>query len=365
VFFNAFYFQNQTKTQATEMQSLGKYLLIISLLFGLSLSVLVGQSALDARVVLYDQFEEIKMFKSLVKSFELKSGEELLMNVEVVGGKKLSSFVIEQPGTPFKWVSKGFQKVERGGFIVSKAGDYTFFFHNRGIGNRNVRIRIEKYPRLLSSDTMILEDIIITTTMDTLRTPYIDTLGLPDISKKQIDLKAAFDYKSISDSCISENLIDNEPFQYAVYWIGIGNSALRAYEELKSNPPPSWVIKGINEPLIAYAKGLTDQLPGTKDQAMMNGFRFSFQEPGKEKSTLELSSKNPPFYGTIPVQKAGKFQKIKLCLRNFNTTTKVPVYFYLAKFKLDKKENVEIIKRERIQEIFIKKPVKYYEPVEE
>jgi hypothetical protein len=33
----------------------------------------------------------------------------------------------------------------------------------------------------------------------------------------------------------------------------------------------------------------------------------------------------------------------------------------IAKYKLEKKENLQIIKRERIQEIFIKKAVEFYE----
>jgi hypothetical protein len=70
---------------------------------------------------------------------------------------------------------------------------------------------------------------------------------------------------------------------------------------------------------------------------------------------------NPPFYGVIPVYKAGKYQKVKICFRNFNTTTKSPVYLMIAKYKLDKKENLQIIKRERVQEIFIKKSIEFYE----
>jgi hypothetical protein len=37
----------------------------------------------------------------------------------------------------------------------------------------------------------------------------------------------------------------------------------------------------------------------------------------------------------------------------------------IAKYKLEKKENLQIIKRERVQEIFIKKAVEFYEIPEE
>jgi hypothetical protein len=37
----------------------------------------------------------------------------------------------------------------------------------------------------------------------------------------------------------------------------------------------------------------------------------------------------------------------------------------IAKYKLDKKENLQIIKRERVQEIFIRKAVEFYEIPEE
>ncbi len=320
--------------------------------------------AMDARVILFDKMEEIKPFKNLVKSYELKTGEELLMNVEVVGGKKLSRLTIELPANAFKLEAKKIRRIERGGFLVSKDGNYNLIFKNKGLVKKNVRIRLEKYPKKSSRDTIILDDIIVTTTVDTLRNAFADTTSLPDISEKSFELQPALDYKSKADSCLSELLIDGEKYQFAVYWVGIGASAKREYEKLKASPPPSWSLQGVNEPLFAYGMGLTQKLPGSS-ATVAKSVRFAFCDPNADAPELSINDLNPPYYGVIPVYKAGKYQKVKLCFRNFNTTTKAPVYLMIAKYKLEKKENLQIIKRERVQEIFIKKSVEFYEIPEE
>jgi len=320
----------------------------------------VAQSDLDARVILHDKMEEIGMFKSFVKSFDLKQGEEVLMNIEVVGGKKLSRFTIEMPGSALKMQMKKLRRIERGSFLVSRDGDHTFIFKNKGLIKKNVRIRIEKYPKKSTRDTMILDDIIVTTTIDTLRNAFADTTNLPDISQISFDLQPVLDYNSNSDSCVTEQLIDGEKYQFAVYWVGIGANAKREYEKLKSSPPPSWLLQGVNEPLFAYGMGLTQKLPEST-ATLARSVRFAFKDPNTKDKELTIDDANPPFYGVIPVYKAGKYQKVRLCFKNFNTATKVPVYIFVAKYKLEKKENLEIIKRERVQEIFIKRTIEFYE----
>ena len=320
----------------------------------------VNAQAIDARVVLFDKMEAIAPFKNLVKSYEFKTGEELLMNVEVVGGKKISRFIIEIPGSQMKMQAKKVRRIERGGFLISKDGDYTFIFRNKGLTKKNVRIRIEKYPKKASRDTIILDDIIVTTTVDTLRNAFADTTSLPDISEKSFELQPSLDHKSKSDSCISELLIDGEKYQFAVYWVGIGASAKRDYDKLKASPPPSWLLQGVNEPLFAYGMGLTQKLPASS-ATVAKSVRFAFSDPNADAPDLSINDSNPPYFGVIPVYKAGKYQKVKLCFRNFNTTTKAPIYVMIAKYKLEKKENLQIIKRERVQEIFIKRAVEYYE----
>lgn len=322
-----------------------------------------ASAQLEAREVLYDKLEPIGMFKKVVKAYELKEGEEVLMNIEVVGGKKLGRFVIDQPGTPIQLYAKKLRRLERGSFVVSREGEHFFTFKNKSLFKRNVRIRLEKYPKKGLRDTMILDDIIFTTSIDTLHNPYADTIALPDISQISFELQPSLDYKSSDDSCIVEQLIDGEQFQYAVYWIGIGESAKREYEKLKASPPPSWLLEGINEPLFAYAKGLTQKLPGSSNSLAQN-VRFNFKDPNSTDDYLDRNGSNPPLYGVIPVYKAGRYQKIRLCFRNFNTTTKVPIYIYFAKFKLEKRDKLDIIKRERVQEIFIKKQIEYYQTSE-
>ena len=290
---------------------------------------------LDVREVLYDKLEPIGMFKKVVKAYELKEGEEVLMNIEVVGGKKLNRFTIDQPGTPIQLSVKKFKRLERGSFVAHREGEHFFTFKNKSLFKRNVRIRIEKYPKKSSRDTMILDDIIFTTSIDTLHNPYADTVPFPDISEYSFTLQPSLDYKSNDDSCLIIPLIDGEQFQFAVYWIGVGESAKREYDKLKANPPPSWIRDDINEPLFAYAKGLTEQLPENKGSLSRN-VRFTFKDPNSTDNYLDRDGMNPKSYGVIPVYKAGRYQQIRLCFKNFNTTTKVPIYIYVAKFTLEK-----------------------------
>jgi hypothetical protein len=321
---------------------------------------LLAQSPLDVKVLLHDKLEEIGAFKSLIRSFELKQGEEVLMNVESVGGRKLSRLIIEQPSTPFKMHARGIKLIERGSFVAARDGNYNFIFKNRTLLKNTVKIKLEKYPKKASRDTLVLDDIIVSTTIDTIRTAFADTTGHPDISAIELELQPALNYKSKSDTCLTEMLIDGEKYQFAVYWIGIGASARKEYENLKNNPPPSWSLKGINEPLYAYGLGLTTKLPES-NSTIANSVKFSFKDPESNDKNINTDSKNPPTYGVIPVYKAGMYQKIRLCLKNFNTTTKAPIYILFAKYKLEKKEDLKIIKRERIQEIFIKKTYEFYE----
>ena len=318
-----------------------------------------GQT-LDQSVILHEKMEEIAPFKSIIKSFEMSKGEEILLNVEVISGKRLSKLTIEAAELPFNLVSKKIRRIERAPIMVSKDGNYNFIFRNNNFFKKSVNIKIEKYPQKSIKDTIMLEDIIISTTMDTLRNAYADTIGLPDISQVSFELQPSLDYKSKSDSCINEILIDGEKYQFAVYWIGIGAAAKAEYDKLKASPPPSWILEGINEPIFAFAKGLTQKLPESKT-TLAKSVKFAFKEPNSDDRELLSSDINPPYYGVIPVYKAGKYQKVRICFKNFNTTTKTPVYLLIAKYKLEKKEKLEIIKRERIQEIFIKRPVEYYE----
>ena len=98
---------------------------------------------------------------------------------------------------------------------------------------------------------------------DTVRRFRDDTIPVPDLAEYDFVLNPAMNYGAISDSTIAEILLeeDDADFQYAAYWIGLGDESLAAYEALKNNPPPAWRIAGINEPLMAYGLGITDLLP--------------------------------------------------------------------------------------------------------
>jgi hypothetical protein len=336
--------------------------LTLLILLSFSSSIVWGQSPLDTKLTLHDKLEEIGRRKKLVLSFELSSGEEVVMNVESIG-KRLHSLTIDQPGSPFQLVTEKISRIERGTFVANRDGDYSFTFYNKGLTSRNVRIRIEKYPNATMRDTMILDDIIMSTSVDTVRTAEIDTTAFPDISMHSFVLEPTLNYTAVDYKCIADTLLDGD-YQYAVYWIGVGEKAKRDYDELKANPPTKWVMEGVEDPLMAYGLGLTKELPES-NSALARNLRYAFLDPfSDDEVELTRDGLNRRPYGLIPVYRAGRDKKIKVCFRNFNTTTRVPVYLYIAKYNLSKKEKFEITKRERVQEIFIKKPVATYPTAE-
>lgn len=325
-------------------------------------SIVEGQSPLDTKITLHDELEEIGRRKKLILSFELSSGEEVVMNVASIG-KRLASLTIDQPGSPFQMVTEKINRIERASFVANRSGDYTFTFHNKGLTSRNVRIQIEKYPNATMRDTMILDDIVMSTSVDTVRTAAIDTTAYPDISMHSFVLEPSLNYTSTDYECIADTLLDGD-YQYAVYWIGVGDRAKAEYDELKAAPPTKWVMAGVEDPLMAYGLGLTKELPES-NSALARNLRYAFVDPfSSDEIELGKDGLNRRPYGLIPVYKAGREKKVKICFRNFNTTTRVPIYLYIAKYNLSKKETFEITKRERVQEIFIKKPVATY-PTEE
>ncbi len=93
-------------------------------------------------------------------------------------------------------------------------------------------------------------------------------------------LEPARNYGAVSDSTVFEELLKDEAteYQYAAFWVGLGNESLAAYEKLKNSPPPSWLIAGINEPLMAYGLGVTDILP-VSSSSVSRDVMFKFMNP--------------------------------------------------------------------------------------
>jgi len=327
------------------------------LLIGCCLLVaqLLGQAK---REELHDDLVEIAAMNRLDLTYDFKAGEDILISAEEINGKKLGRIIIDMPNSDFKLTAKKVTLLENQRISVSKTGTYTFHFINRAIfGKRKVNLKIYKQPTSIYRDTMVLDDIITSTRRDTILRFTVDTIPIPDITSVNTVLAPLLNYAGISDTCISEDLLLEDKYQYAVYWVGIGRDAIRAYDKLKANPPPAWSIEGVNEPLMAYGMGLTQVLP-TGNSSLRRNVRVRFVSPTSKKITqLKKSDESIPPYGVIPLSKASKYRKILMCIKNFNTTTGIPVYVKIAKYRLSRKYTSEVVVKERIQEIFLQKKV--------
>lgn len=323
--------------------------------FCLLVTQLLGQAK---REELHDDLVEIGARNRLDLTFDFKSGEDILLSVQEVNGKKLRKIEIDLPKSDFKLTAKKVVNLENQRLSVAKSGTYTFHFINKNLlAKRKLNIKIYKQPRAVYRDTMVLDDIITSTRRDTIQKFTIDTIPIPDITSVDVKLSPQLNYAGISDTCIRADLLLEDKYQYAVYWIGIGTDAMRAYDKLKASPPPAWSIEGINEPLMAYGLGLTNVLP-TGRSSMSRNIRVRFVDPNASNiPSLTKKDGSIPPYGVISLSKASKYRKLMMCVKNFNTTTGIPVYIKIAKFRLARKYTNEIIVKERIQEVFLQKKV--------
>lgn len=322
------------------------------------------------KVELFNSLEQIGALQTLDKTFELKRGENLIVSVTPMRGK-LWRLTIDIPNSDFQYINKRIEKLDRAIIPVAKSGTYAFHFNNLDIFKKDVDIKIYKQRTTMDKDTIILDDVIFSAFRDTLKRFKDDTIPVPDLAEYSFILNPARNFSAVSDSLIYEELIKDEEteFQYAAYWIGIGNESLAAYEKLKNNPPPAWLIEGINEPLMAYGLGLTDLLPFSSS-SLIEDVMFKFMNPKKYNTTdrkprLTRRDKRADFYGRIPISSASKYKELLLSIRNFNTATGVPVHIKFVKFKLTREYYNEYIIRERLQEIFREKTMEVYVPEEE
>lgn len=323
----------------------------------------------QGKVELFNNLEQIGAFKSLHKTFDLKTGEDLIITVTPMKGK-LAKLVIDVPESAFQLVNKRISKIDREVVKVTKSGTYALHFINNDISKKELDIKIYKQRSTIDRDTVILDDVIFSSFRDTIKTYTDDTIPVPDLAEYAFVLSPALNYGAISDSTILEELLKDEDteYQYAAYWVGIGTEALAAYEKLKNDPPPSWRIAGINEPLMAYGLGVTNLLPHSSS-SISRDVMFKFMNPERynnkdKKPRLTRRDKRAGFYGRIPISSASKYKELLLSFRNFNTTTGAPIYVKFAKFKLQRVYRNEYIIRERVQEIFREKTMEVLAPEE-
>jgi hypothetical protein len=326
--------------------------LLLSLICGLFFEVRLSAQARQQELM--KELIELKPFKKMTASFEFKAGEEIIFSFETTNGRKINRVEILEPnGSSMNMTARKKRSVKAKRIRVYEPGFYTFKFRNRSIRGSSLNVKIEKGLRMMPKDTMVLDDIIFTSRIDTLSDLMLDTLAYPDVSSYEFTLAPGKDMRLPQDTCMEDPLIEGEKNQFVVYWVGIGDSAMARYNALKANPPLSWGFKNVNEPVVAYAMGLTKTLP-VAPNSLANDVIFRFQNPEQESKTLKPTDQRSPFFDVIPANKAGKYKNLKMCVRNFNTSTGVKVYVRIAKFKIDTKKTPKLIVRERIQEVYIK-----------
>lgn len=320
------------------------------------------------KMELFNGLEQIAPLNRMDKTFELQQGENLIISVMPMKGV-LGQLKIDLPNSQFQLINKKIKKLDREVIKVEKSGTYAFHFINNNVFKIELDIKIYKQRSTIDRDTILLEDVIFSSFVDTIKVYKDDTIPVPDIAEYSFTLNPARNYGAVSDSIIFEELLKDETteFQYAAYWVGIGEEAQKAYETLKNNPPPSWLIAGMNEPLMAYGLGVTEVLP-TSSSSVSRDVMFKFMDPiiynnTDNKPRVTRRDKRADFYGRIPISSASKFKELLLSFRNFNTTTGVPVYVKFVKFKLDRVYYNQYIIRERIQEIFKEKKIKILAPL--
>lgn len=319
------------------------------------------------KVELFNDLEVIPALKTIHKTFDLKKGEDLVVTVTPMKGK-LGKFIIDLPDSQFSLINKRIEKIDREVINITKQGTYEFHFVNTDPVVKEIEIKIYKQRSTIGKDTVFLDDVIFSSFRDTIRTYRDDTIPVPDISEYSFVLNPALNYGAVSDSCILEELLndDKTEYQYAAYWVGIGPEALAEYEKLKNNPPASWMLAGVNEPLMAYGLGVTDLLP-LSTSSISRDVMFKFMNPDEfnntdKKPKLTRKDKRGDLFGRIPISSASKYKKLLLSIRNFNTTSSVPIYVKFVKFKLDRVYYNEYIIRERVQEIFREKTMQIPAP---
>lgn len=339
------------------------------MLFCLCCMLIITSVNAQEKIELFNNLEQIGAFKTLNKTFDLKTGEDLIVTVTPMKGK-LGKLIIDIPESQFQYINKKIETLNREIIKVTKSGTYTFRFVNTDISKKELDIKIYKQRSMVDKDTIFLDDVIFSSFRDTIKTYTDDTIPVPDLAEYSFILNPSLNYGAVSDSTILEELLKDESteYQYAAYWIGIGPEALTAYEKLKTNPPPSWRIAGINEPLMAYGLGVTELLP-ISSSSIARDVMFKFMDPTKYNNTnrkprLTRKDKRADFFGRIPISSASKYKELLLSVRNFNRVTGVPIYVKFAKFKLQRVYRNEYIIRERVQEIFREKTMQVFVPEE-
>jgi hypothetical protein len=116
---------------------------------------------------------------------------------------------------------------------------------------------------------------------------------------------------------------------YYVYWIGVGKDAVKDYDFLKNNMPPSWLALGIIEPIEAYAMGKLSKMP-TRPEG--EDAIFSLGNTKTKNDFLNKASFKPIFqrqgvvaYGIIDASYIPETSPSFICLQNDNEVSSIDV----------------------------------------
>jgi len=289
----------------------------------------------------------------------LLRGEQLLVSVSPLNGRKVSKIVVNTPRSKFEFVAKKVRSLEKNTFTINSDGKVLITFHNNNALPLNAFIKIEKIKPTEYENPRMLDDLIFTVTEDSIQRVVVDTIPWPDIIEHEMLLAPARNLDVASSFCVTDTFLGEGVAQYAAYWVGIGDEALAAYDEIKSNPPPIWIMNGINEPLVAFGMGLTKSLPVSSSPLSQNVvFQVrnptSIVDPAREWTLKEEQSQT---FGYVSTERAMKYNSASFCARNFNTLTGVKVHIKVARFTIYKKTVYDRVVRERAQEVFIERPV--------
>ena len=187
------------------------------------------------KMELFNGLEQIAPLNRMDKTFELQQGENLIISVMPMKGV-LGQLKIDLPNSQFQLINKKIKKLDREVIKVEKSGTYAFHFINNNVFKIELDIKIYKQRSTIDRDTILLEDVIFSSFVDTIKVYKDDTIPVPDIAEYSFTLNPARNYGAVSDSIIFEELLKDETteFQYAAYWVGIGEEAQKAYETLKN-----------------------------------------------------------------------------------------------------------------------------------
>lgn len=301
------------------------------------------------RVSLHKELHEIKPFSRLDLLFDAQAGQTFILQIEVIGERPLKEATVLMPQSSFRLSAEKVRTVNNLRIKAEHSGLHQFYFRNKGLRKRKIFVKIEKELQQRYKDTLVLDTILFTTAMDTLRTTMLDTQRIPDIVEQRFLLAPTYQLNAQSARCYDLNM-DAEGM-FVAYWVGLGDESLKAYDELKALPPPTWLLQGVNEPIMAYALGLTRQLPESP-QLLRNRLGFQFD------AMPQAATEERVFYGIIRKEELPALQaQLQFCFKNFSPTSPIPVHLRIARLQLTTRETERYIREKRSRERYILKKI--------